>query len=52
MLQKRMQEDKCSYTTPLEKIAFYWITKGAILLGNGIGLYLILEVLNNDSPLP
>jgi hypothetical protein len=38
MLQKRMQEDKCSKydTAPLEKIAFDWITKGVIFLGAGI----------------
>jgi hypothetical protein len=54
MLQKRMQEDKCPIyeTAPLEKIAFDWITKGAIILGVGIGLYLVLKVLNNGSPSP
>ncbi len=53
MLQKRMQEGKCSVydTEPLDKIAFDWITKGAIFLGIGIGLYLVLKVLNNDSSL-
>ncbi len=49
-----MQEDKCSIydTEPLDKIAFDWITKRAIFLGVAIGLYLVLKVLNNDSPLP
>ncbi len=50
MLQKRIQEDKCSLsdTTVLENLAYDLIFKWAIFLGAGIRLYLVLKVI--DSP--